>query len=76
MIAEGSSNLSEVVRMFADGGPVMIMLALIAAILYTTAAASLFFVSKGNLKRSNESDWTRWINNPLEGTGRVGEIIR
>ncbi len=70
------STLTEVLRLFSDGGPVMFMLAFIAAILYTTAAASVFFVSKGNLKAAQKEDWVEWINNPDAGEGRAGEIIR
>ena len=70
------STLTEVVRLFSDGGPVMFLLAFIAAILYTTASASVFFVSKGNLKAAQKEDWVEWINNPAAGEGRAGEIIR
>lgn len=75
MLAE-TTNLGEVLRLFADGGPVMIMLALIAVILYTTASAALFFVSKGNLTTRRENEWVAWIDNPEAGEGRAGEIIR
>ena len=70
------STLTEVLRLFSDGGPVMFLLAFIAAILYTTASASVFFVSKGNLKAAQKEDWVEWINNPAAGEGRAGEIIR
>jgi len=70
------STLQEVLRLFADGGPVMFMLAFIAAILYTSAAAALFFVSKGNLNARQQAQWTEWIKNPEKGEGRAGEIIR
>ena len=70
------STLTEVLRLFSDGGPVMFLLAFIAAILYTTASASVFFVSKGNLKAAQKEDWVEWINNPEAGEGRAGEIIR
>lgn len=76
MMILAESTLTEVVRLFSDGGPVMSMLAFIAAILYTTASASVFFVSKGNLKAAQKEDWVEWINNPEAGEGRAGEIIR
>lgn len=75
MLAE-TSNLGEVVRLFADGGPVMVMLALIAVILYTAASAALFFVSKGNLTTRRQEKWAEWIAAPENGEGRAGEIIR
>ena len=74
LVAE--STMSEVVRLFSDGGPVMFMLAFIAAILYTTASAAVFFVSKGNLTTKRQDQWVKWINNPESGEGRAGEIIR
>lgn len=75
MLAE-TTNLGELVRLFADGGPVMAMLALIAVILYTTASAAVFFVSKGNLTNRWQERWVEWIGDPERGEGRAGEIIR
>ncbi len=76
MIGESTGNLGEIVRLFADGGPVMVMLALIAVILYSTATAALFFVSKGNLTSKREDQWPDWIEHPDHGEGRAGEVIR
>lgn len=75
LLAE-TTNIGEVIRLFADGGPVMVMLALIAVILYTTASAALFFVSKGNLTTRGQEQWADWIEKPDSGEGRAGEIIR
>tara|TARA_A100001037_G_scaffold306864_1_gene357687 strand:- start:28501 stop:29112 length:612 start_codon:yes stop_codon:yes gene_type:complete len=74
MLAE--STMSEMLRLFADGGPVMFMLALIAVILFSTASAAVFFVSKGNLTTKRQEHWVDWIKNPDAGEGRAGEIIR
>lgn len=54
----------------------MFMLSFIAVILYTTASAAFFFVSKGNLTAKRQENWDQWIDRPEEGEGRVGEIIR
>jgi hypothetical protein len=54
----------------------MVMLAFIAVILYTTAAAAMFFVSKGNLTTKRQDKWAEWIDHPEAGEGRAGEIIR
>jgi biopolymer transport protein ExbB len=70
------ANIQEVVAIFTDGGAVMIALAVVALLLYTTATASLFYVSKGNLNTRNKSDWSEWIEEPDEAEGRVGEVIR
>ena len=69
-------NLQEVAKIFLDGGPVMVALALVAAILYITSIAALIFVLKGNLSSADEKKWHQWIDNPSRGEGRVGEIIR
>ena len=74
MLAE--STMSEMLRLFADGGPVMFMLALIAVIPFSTASAAGFFVSKGNLTTKRQEHWVGWIKNPDAGEGRAGEIIR
>ena len=74
MLAE--SIMLEVLRLFSDGGPVMFMLAFIAVVLYTSASAALFFVSKGNLTTKRRDRWAEWIEDPASGEGRAGEIIR
>lgn len=70
------STVTEMLRLFTNGGPVMFMLSFIAAILYTTASAALFFVYKGNLTAKRQRQWADWISDPEAGEGRAGEIIR
>ncbi len=69
-------NLQEVVSIFTDGGTVMMALAVVAFLLYTTATASLYFVMRGNLNSRQKSEWRGWVARPEEAQGRVGEIIR
>ncbi len=71
-----TGNLEEVVAIFTDGGSVMIALAVVALILYTSATAALVYVSKGNLNAKHREQWPRWIDAPEEAQGRVGEVIR
>ncbi len=54
----------------------MVALAMVAVLLYVTSLASLIFVMKGNLASGGQSQWRDWIQNPDEGRGRVGEVIR
>lgn len=70
------ANLQEVVDIFTDGGTVMAALAIVAFLLYTTATASLYFVTRGNLNNRNKEEWPLWIREPDDAEGRVGEIIR
>ncbi|MBL6921672.1 MotA/TolQ/ExbB proton channel family protein [bacterium] len=70
------ANLQEVVDIFTDGGTVMAALAIVAFLLYTTATSSLYFVTRGNLNSRQKAEWPRWIEDPDDADGRVGEIIR
>jgi len=69
-------NIQEVVDIFTDGGVVMMALAVVAFLLYSTATASLYFVTRGNLNSRQKDQWAKWIENPEEAKGRVGEVIR
>lgn len=69
-------DLQEVVAIFTDGGTVMVALALVAFLLYTTATASIYFVFRGNLNNRQQDHWIDWIEHPENAEGRVGEIIR
>lgn len=71
-----SNNLREVADIFFEGGPVMVALASVAAILYITSFAAMIFVIKGNLNARQRDSWDDWIDDPDQGEGRVGEIIR
>lgn len=70
------SNIQEVVDIFTDGGAVMTALAIVAFLLYSTATASLYFVSRGNLNSRHKKMWPNWIEVPSSAQGRIGEIIR
>ena len=69
-------NLKEVADIFFEGGPVMVALAAVACILYSTSIAALVFVKRGNLSNSDSSQWRGWIEQPDNAEGRVGEIIK
>lgn len=69
-------NLEEVLNIFRNGGPVMAALAGVALLLYITSIAAVIFVLKGNLTTTRRDEWERWIENPEEAQGRLGEIIR
>lgn len=69
-------NFQEVVDIFREGGLVMAALAAVALMLYITSVAAVIYVLKGNLTTSRRSEWERWIENPEEAEGRLGEIIQ
>ena len=71
-----TSNFREVVDIFIEGGPVMVALATVGALLYITSFAAMIFVMKGNLNSRQRESWGEWIDHPDQGQGRVGEIIR
>jgi biopolymer transport protein ExbB len=70
------SNLQEVIGIFTDGGTVMIALAVVAFLLYTSATAALVYVMQGNLNSKERERWPDWIDRPDAAKGRVGEVIR
>ncbi|MGJ8724991.1 MAG: MotA/TolQ/ExbB proton channel family protein [Roseibacillus sp.] len=70
------ANLQEVFDIFRNGGPVMAALAGVALLLYITSIAAVIYVLKGNLTTARRGEWERWIENPEEAEGRLGEIIR
>ena len=63
-------------NLFLSGGAIMYMLGTVACLLYATAFAALAYVNKGNLNEKDAEMWARWIENPEEATGRMGEALR
>ena len=76
MIPVAQSNLQEVISIFTDGGTVMVALAVVAFLLYTSATAALVYVMQGNLNSKERERWPDWIDDPDQAKGRVGEVIR
>lgn len=63
-------------EIWKSGGWVMVPLFLLALLIYTNGIQLLLFLGKGNIELGQEDDWDRWIREPKNATGRVGEIIR
>lgn len=68
--------LEKIIAIWFSGGWVMIPLALLAILIYTSGIQLLLFMRKGNIQLGRESEWMSWIYEPTQATGRVGEIIR
>ncbi len=69
-------TLAKIIDIWFSGGWVMIPLALLALMIYSTGVQMLMFLRKGNIQLGRESDWVTWIYNPALAEGRAGEIIR
>jgi biopolymer transport protein ExbB len=68
--------LAKIIGIWISGGWVMIPLALLAVLIYSTGLQLLVYLRKGNMQLGHESQWLVWIQEPAKATGRVGEIIR
>lgn len=58
------------------GGWVMIPLFGLSLLMYGSAVSLLRFLGRREFHRLDESTWRKWITNPSEGSGEVGDIIR
>ena len=68
--------LGKIIDIWLSGGWVMIPLALLAVLIYSTGIQLLLFLRKGNVQLGNDSHWLQWVYNPHQAEGRAGEIIR
>ena len=68
--------LEKIIDIWLSGGWVMIPLALLAVLIYSTGIQLLLFLRKGNVQLGNDSQWLQWVYNPHQAEGRAGEIIR
>jgi biopolymer transport protein ExbB len=68
--------LEKIIDIWLSGGWVMIPLALLAVLIYSTGIQLLLFLRKGNVQLGNDSQWLQWVYNPHQAEGSAGEIIR
>lgn len=66
----------KIITIWNGGGWVMIPLAILAFATYTSSFRVLLYLYTTNLGKVREEQWRKWIDNPEEGEGRVGEIIK
>jgi biopolymer transport protein ExbB len=59
-----------------SGGWVMIALALLGVVLYSTAAHLLFSLYHSGITRASDADVKRWLDDPKLAPERIREIIR
>lgn len=68
--------LEKIINIWLSGGWVMIPLALLAVMIYSTGIQLLLFLRKGNVQLGHDTEWLNWVYAPDKASGRVGEIIR
>ncbi len=68
--------LRETGRIWAEGGGVMIALALLALFLYAFAADLLLTLSRAGCRRLDPETGKGWIRDPATAPGPLGEILR
>ena len=68
--------LDKIIGIWLSGGWVMIPLAALAVFIYTTGIHLLLYLRKGNIRLGRDEELTKWIHQPEQAEGRVGEIIR
>lgn len=66
---------SEILKIWASGGWVMIPLFALAVLLYAQAFQLVLYVRRARLPSSTAAHWWDWVRNPSEAQGRVREII-
>lgn len=68
--------VSGVWQVWVDGGWVMIPLAMLAVFIYFEATALIQHLRATGIGRTKRQDWERWIDEPEQGRGHIGEAIR
>lgn len=59
-----------------DGGWVMWPLFGLAIFIYYEAVSLILYLGKAKLKKYPQERWAKWVTNPEEGVGYIGDTIR
>lgn len=73
---EQSFQFNKLFEIVLSGGWVMVPLAILAVLIYTTAFQLLLYVRRGSVTTDQSQHWKEWITHPEKAEGRVGDIIR
>ena len=68
--------VSFVWQTWVEGGWLMIPLAGLAMLIYFEAMSLILRLGKSKVKKTPRSIWSQWIDNPSQGTGHIGDVIR
>lgn len=71
-----NSIFQQMLHTWESGGWVMIALALVALVLYATAAHLLLYLYQRGLTRISDADLARWVVRPEAAPNNVRELIR
>lgn len=59
-----------------EGGWLMIPLALLALLIYFEAMSLILRMAKAKVKKTPRKIWSEWLDNPKQGIGHIGDVIR
>jgi biopolymer transport protein ExbB len=68
--------LEETRDIWNNGGELMLPLAILALVTYTQIFSLLLYLSARRFTKVDPNLWGHWIDNPEEGKGEMGEVIR
>jgi biopolymer transport protein ExbB len=71
-----NSTWNQMLHTWESGGWVMIALALLGVLLYSTAAHLLFSLYHSGITRASDADVKRWLDDPKLAPERIRELIR
>lgn len=61
---------------WTEGGWLMIPLAALAMLIYFEAMSLILRLGKSKVKKTPRAVWSNWLDNPGQGQGHIGEVIR
>jgi biopolymer transport protein ExbB len=76
----GSMSLGEFItfvwQTWTEGGWLMIPLAALAMLIYFEAMSLILQLGKSKVKDTPRAVWSKWLDDPGQGSGHIGEVIR
>lgn len=69
-------SLNSILEIWRNGGYVMIGLALLSVLIYSTGFQLILYILNTGVSRKDQGLWASWVENSASGSGKVGEIIR
>jgi biopolymer transport protein ExbB len=66
----------QTLKIWIDGGPLMVPLAILTGIIYYCILSLYLELFVRRFNRIDENLWRHWIDRPEEGQGELGDIIR
>lgn len=71
-----SEFFSFVWQTWVEGGWLMIPLSALALLIYFEAMAIILRLGKAKVKKTPREIWYSWLDNPDQGKGHIGDVIR